>query len=309
MTEAPELKLGKRDPVRKPAIAFGDVLRATPAHPESVDYLAIPGWEMLGNDRYGDCVAVTWANARRLLTRQVDAEHYPDLDAVLTLYRTQNPGFPQQDDGMDIQLCLEHLVSQGGPDGVKAVAFARVNLADEDEVRAALALFGFLWVGVQVQSMNMSHDVPNGVPWDYYRSANIGGHSIIVGGYDSDNVGGDQTMVTWGKHTSMTDAFWSHQVDEAWVCIWPEHLTDRQFLDGISLPDLAAAYHDLTGRELPLPDQPTPAPSSAPDGPSTLDQVLWSAVSAWVYARHTTKATKAVATELLAWARSKGLAE
>ena len=44
-------------------------LKAIPAHPVSEDYAATlnGGWQMLGNDQYGDCVAVGWANLRRLI--------------------------------------------------------------------------------------------------------------------------------------------------------------------------------------------------------------------------------------------------
>ena len=50
---------------------------------------------MLGNDQYGDCVAVTWANLRRLVTALLTGNPvYPDLAQVEALYKTQNPEFP-----------------------------------------------------------------------------------------------------------------------------------------------------------------------------------------------------------------------
>ena len=57
-----------------------------------------------------NCVAVTWANVRRLVTAVLSTEYYPSLDQVYAVYETQNPGFPQQDNGMDIQTCLQYLV-------------------------------------------------------------------------------------------------------------------------------------------------------------------------------------------------------
>ena len=106
---------------------------------------------MLGNDQYGDCVAVTWSNIRRLVTAVLSTEKYPPLAEVYAFYATQNPGFPQQDNGMDIQTALEYLVKTGGPDGVKAVGFAKVDYTNADEVKAAIAIFGSVWTGINVQ--------------------------------------------------------------------------------------------------------------------------------------------------------------
>ena len=52
-------------------------------------------------------MAVTWANVRRLVTAVLSTENYPTLAEVYAFYETQNPGFPQQDDGMDIQTGLQ----------------------------------------------------------------------------------------------------------------------------------------------------------------------------------------------------------
>ena len=61
------LKFGRRSPSRTPSIKFKSILKAMPDHPVSEDYLSqLSNWQMLGNDQYGDCVAVTWSNMRRL---------------------------------------------------------------------------------------------------------------------------------------------------------------------------------------------------------------------------------------------------
>ena len=64
-------KYGRRPPKNAPALRLGTFLRrgadGAPAHPAEEDYLAgLSNWQMLGNDRVGDCNAVTWANMRRL---------------------------------------------------------------------------------------------------------------------------------------------------------------------------------------------------------------------------------------------------
>ena len=276
-------KYGRRFPKRAPALRLGPLLTGVvPAHPAAEDYLAAlhGGWDMLGNDQYGDCVAVTWANVRRLVTSTLTPHgSYPGLDEVIALYKTQNPGFPAQDDGMDIQTALEHLASTGGPDGVKAVAFAQVDHANADEVKAALAIFGYVWTGINVLDVNMQQ-FDAGQPWDYDPSSPVdGGHSVITGGYGpagAGALGGDERFITWAAETSFTDPFWSHQVEEAWVVIWPEHLGSETFLAGVNVAQLAADYQEITGRPLPLPPAPQPPapPQPAPPGPSPDPAVL-----------------------------------
>ena len=242
------LKFGRRAPKRAPALHLAPLLTGViPPHPAAEDYLAAlnGGWQLLGNDQYGDCVAVTWANVRRLVTSTLAAKaNYPGLDQVIALYKTQNPGFPAEDNGMDIQTALEYLVKTGGPDGVKAVAFAQVDPANADEVKAALSIFGYVWTGINVLDANMTQ-FDAGQPWDYNPASPVdGGHSIVTGGYGPPGtgpLGGDERFITWAQETSFTDAFWQHQVEECWAVIWPEHLGQKEFLAGINQAQLAAA--------------------------------------------------------------------
>ena len=268
---------GKRPPKHAPALKLSRLLTGTiPDHPASEDYLAAlgGGWQVLGNDRAGNCCAVTWSNIRRLVTTTLtDKGYYPAQSQVWDIYRTQNPDFDPDGDpavngpgsvadrGMNIQELLEYLVQTGGPDGVKAVAFAAVDHANPDEVKAAVAIFGFVWTGVLVSQRNQQ-EWAAGQPWDWDASSPVdGGHSIITGGYGTPGagpLGGDERFITWGAETSFTDAFWSNSVDESWVVIWPEHLASREFLQGIDLAALAADYEAITGRILPVTPQPAP---------------------------------------------------
>lgn len=258
-----DLKLGKLDPdPTRPALRLGSILTGVaPDHPLAVDHLSsMGGWQMLGNDQWGNCVAVTWADYRRLLTSLVGKISYPDLVQVLAVYKTQNPGFPDEDGGMVIQKLLEWLVKVGGPDGTKALAFAKVDHHNLDEVEAAISIFGALWTGIRVRQANMDQ-FNAGQPWGYAPSSrSLGGHSIITGGYDSDHVGGDQVFKTWGRITSFTEEFWLHEVDEAWIVVWPENIGTEQFQQAVNRDMLKASYRALTGRDLVLTDPQGPPP-------------------------------------------------
>jgi hypothetical protein len=280
MTRVPG-KYGRRPPKRAPMLKLGPLLTGVvPAHPPTADYLAAMGggWEMLGNDVAGNCVAVTYANVRRLVTTELTADgYYPTQDEVWAIYKTQNPNFDPNgtadtngpgssaDNGMDIQTLLEYLVATGGPDGVKAVAFAGVDVKNPDEVKAAIAIFGYIWTGINVLEVN-PQQFNAGEPWDYNPSSPVeGGHSVITGGYGtpgSGALGGDERFITWAQETSFTDAFWANEVEEAFVAIWPEHLGSKEFLEGVNLTQLAADFQSITGSALPaLPAPPPPAPN------------------------------------------------
>jgi hypothetical protein len=147
---------------------------------------------MLGNDVANNCNAVTWANMRRLVTRTLTTEYYPTQAQVWQFYQTQNADFDpngtsdangpgsSDDRGMDIQTGLEYLRTTGGPDGVKAVAFAKVDHINLDEVKAALAILGGLWLGIQVLDANQQ-EFAEGVAWtDVAGSPIDGSHAILV---------------------------------------------------------------------------------------------------------------------------------
>ena len=263
-------KYGRRPAKNAPALKFRSFLASTvPAYPPQEDYLAkLSGWQMLGNDVAGDCNAVTWANMRRLVTATLTTENYPSQAQVWQFYQTQNPGFDpngpsetdgpgsQDDQGMDIQTGLEYLHVNGGPDGVKAVAFAKVDHTNLNEVKAALAIFGGLWLGIQVLAANQK-EFGEGLPWtDVAHSPIDGGHAILGGGYDTT---GDVKFITWAQETEFAGSFWdgvvhgTPLVQEAWVVIWPENLGTTAFEQGVDQAQLAADYQALTGQPLALP--------------------------------------------------------
>jgi hypothetical protein len=190
------------------------------------------GWLMLGNGPddsvhpgfpgCGDCVAVTFANIRRVISKAIGGhEVYPGWADVLAIYRTQNPQFDPSgdpgttgpgspaDNGMDIQTLLEYLVKNPGPDGSKLVGFAAVDHANAREVQAAIAAGGVLWLGINVQEVQESQ-FDAGRPWDYVKGSPVeGGHSIVCGGYGAEVAGGspamagDEKFVTWCVDSSM----------------------------------------------------------------------------------------------------------
>lgn len=273
----PTRKYGARiDNPTKPRLKFAAFRAVTPVpHPGAVDYTD-PGWKMLGNDAAGDCEAVRWANNRRHVTKYLaGAEDYPSQDAVWKLYQTQNPGFvpgtgphgygSSDDGGMDSQTLLEELHANGGPDGAKARFFAEVKHTQPDEVAAAIATFGGVWVDIGVTEANQE-EFSQGILWDFVKGSPLDGlHAVYAVGY-RETAGGVQ-FITWAAETGFTDLFWAHQVKQVFVVAWDEHFGTASFETGVNRVALAAAYHSLTGKVLVLPPvTPPPAPAPAPSG-------------------------------------------
>lgn len=275
---------------RRRTLQFADIYKAVPSHSAAADHLGpISDWTMLGNDQFGDCGPVSVANSRRITTKLLTGtEQQPTLDQVFDLYRRSgNPTFDPKtgkgDDGVDMSVMLKAAMD-GGFAGVKPVAYASVNVASQDECEAAIDLFGYLLLGVDLQVAQQSQTDASPPVWDYKKSGVWGGHAICAGSYTGANAAKltDVSVISWAEVVGTTDAFWAKQVSEAWVVIWPEHLGSKQFHAGIDVAAANAAYTTLTGRPGPFPTAPvTPPVPPVPPTPPPTDAQFWASAKAW----------------------------
>lgn len=260
--EPVERKLGRRPPIPgRPALRLAPLLTGKiPEHPMLVDYLGVLEFGLYRNDEFGDCGPVSVANCRRLVTSALAGfMEMPSQEAVFDLYRRSgnprfNPETGADDNGVIMQLMLEEL-TRGGIGGVKPVAFAKVDVDNPAALRAAVAIFGYLLAGVTLEwAQNEQTDLGQ---WDYRPGSGVwGGHAVLAGEYMPGRIG----VVTWGRTVGMTDLFVEQQLEEAWVVIWPEHLSNRAFLEGVDRETLVTDYRELTGRPLYLDPEPPPPP-------------------------------------------------
>lgn len=268
----PNRRLGKRKPLGKKRLPLGRFLTGVvPPVPRTADYFTqVRDWGLYRNDEFGVCGPTSVANSRKLTTLYLTGKEVsPTQDDVFDLYRRSgNPRFDPNtgadDNGVYMQDMLSSVVTTG-IGGVKALGFASVDVDDIEEIRAAIAIFGFLLLGTDLKEAQQSQT--NARLWDYVSgSGEWGGHAVLTGRYsDSPSDPADRTgIITWAEVVDITDSFLSRQVDEAWVVIWPEHLRDKTFLEGVNLHAFAAAYTDLTGRKFPAPIPPVPSPDPAP---------------------------------------------
>lgn len=275
----PPRMLGRRphDPDR-PVLHLARYLTGqVPKHPVYADYLAqVQDWGMYDNDKFGVCGPTAVANQRKQVSLYLaGTEQSPTLDDVFALYRTQNPDFDPAtgagDNGVVLADMLTALLKQG-IGGVKPLAYAAVDVTNPDEVRAAIALFGSIICGVDLDVAQQDQTDAGG-PWDYARRSGVwGGHAVLAGAYTSDTSKGatDISVITWAERMGTTDAFCGHQLEEAYVVLWPEVLGTTEFEQGVDLSALAADYEALTGRKFPALEptpEPTPEPPPAPPAP------------------------------------------
>ncbi|HEY4963700.1 MAG TPA: hypothetical protein VIH90_03335 [Candidatus Saccharimonadales bacterium] len=277
------MKFGCKPPKNAPTLRLKNFLTGiVPDHPISADYLArLNKWQMLGNDQYGDCVAVTLANIYRLLSFVLGGEEkYLTIDQVIEIYKTQNPGFPAEDNGMDIQTLLEYLVKNPGKWGITVIGFAKVDLSNQEEFDAAIGIGGCVWTGIYVQQVNMTQFQAK-KPWDYSPlSQTIGGHSIVSGGYNNSRPGalaGYYDMITYAEETSYTKNFLKYLGMQGWFVIFKEHLGTKAFIEGMDMIKFSAAYKAITGSDFPVIVNPTPIPD--PPVPTPAISYLVTAIS------------------------------
>jgi hypothetical protein len=262
MKRFPMLGLRQPDPRRmSQAIPFGMLLTGkVPKHDVVEDhYSAVSeAFQMYRNNEYGLCGPAAVANQRILLTTYLgDTQVIPTQDEVFDLYcRASKPSFDpvtgNNDNGVVMQELCDELV-RGGIAGIKAVAFARVNMFNLEEAAASVSIFGSVLLGLQL-TVAQQEQMAKGI-WDYkWNCASWGGHAVLGCGYDKRNPKkATGNIITWDQNVKMTLAFMKHQVSECWVVIWPENLGTKQFQQGINLDSLKDAYNEITGRKLVLP--------------------------------------------------------
>ena len=288
------MRLGKRAPSNKPALMLADFLTGVlPVIPATADhFVGMPSWELGRNNEFGTCGPTSVANSRRLvtfgLTGVMEAPTFAD---IADLYRRSgNPGFNpdlnsgdsrQDDNGVIMQDMLSALLKDG-IGGRKPLAYAKIAANDMDTMNTAIALFGGVNLGLDLQSAQQ-RQTDEGT-WSYSPSSPWGGHAVLAGRYaNPDGVLSDRTgVITWAQVVDMDRNFVYRQEDEAWVIIWPELFGSEAFLQGVNVSALASAYKEMTGRQFPVaptPPAPVPVPAPLPDGAAALaDAVLAAAL-------------------------------
>lgn len=275
---------GRLAPVpTKPRLKLAPFLTGqTPIAPNSqADWVSsVEDWPMYGNDKAGNCTIATVGHALEIATHYGQGKTVKVSDAsVMAKYSAlsgYDPTTGANDTGLVVQDVLNDWVKVG-IEGHKALAFAQVDLSNADEVRMAIEIFGWVYLGINFPGSAMDQ-FNAGQPWDVVKGAkNEGGHAIPAAFYDQVRY----KVITWGKVQEMSLKFFLKYTQECWVVITPEWLNAAGTSPtGVNLYGLGQQFAALTGKSNPFP-KPAPQPNP-PIPPSTdPDQNLWSALKAW----------------------------
>lgn len=127
----------------------------------------------------------------------------------------------------------------------KLGAFVKVNLDDVIEVRAAIALFGGIYVGadlpLRIEQQGAAWYLPELDKRTFEdKPRSLGGHAFAVTGYDRDKL----HALPWIAPTTITNAWASLYIDEAWAIVADSWVRgDRPAPNGFDVAKLRA---DLT---------------------------------------------------------------
>jgi hypothetical protein len=187
----------------------------------------IKNWGELLNDQLGNCTCAAIGHAVQVWTANASKEADITDAEVLAIYEKwcgYVPGNPATDQGGVMLYVLKDFKAQGFA-GYSLSAFATVLPANRIHVQQAVNLFIGCYVGLNVPQYIMPED--GNVPqlWNVDPGADntiIGGHCVYMVGYQPH----PQhfliiKFISWGAMYTMTWAFWTQFVDEAYALISP----------------------------------------------------------------------------------------
>jgi hypothetical protein len=267
------LRLGRIVPKSKPLTLKlkSYLLEGVAAPPESVDYFtkAMPSLrEMLGNDRWGNCVIAGELHALGGYSandKDSGGIRIANTEETVAQYKAIcGPG----DNGCVITHVLDHHVSKGlriGSEVHKIDGYLAIDNTNKIEVQIALYLFGPLSIGLLLPSSWMNSS--DGDIWDTTNWPIIGGHEVVAMGYDAQGV----TISTWGGLRKITWAAFtsSRWLDEVYLKLAPLwYGPDKIAPNQVDVEKLKSDLQKFKDGILPSVE-PTPTPPPVPPTPPT----------------------------------------
>ena len=222
--------------------------------PEIHNIERVPDRDMLGNDKWGDCVFAAIENNRRIAAATLGATITRLTAAqVVANYKSHTGATTPPGPGAVIQKALKWAHDHGWG-GSKLLCYAtlpRTELA----IREAVNEFQSCLFGVVIKA---AQEYPAKV-WADVGGKTVGGHGVAGG---TETVGYDFAK-TWGYMVEMTPNFMHVQCNEVSVLVWDFQWASLTYDRQVSL---VADYQALTGKTWtgPAPIAPPPVPPTPP---------------------------------------------
>lgn len=219
---------------------------ALPKRPTSFGHEAGFAWQMLGNDKYGDCVFAGGDHEQMLFAGEGGKTAvFSDVTALSDYASVTgfNPLTGAGDNGTDVRMAMKYRAKTGLVDETgkrhRIAAYLSIDPKNLDHILTAAYLFGACGIGIEFPASAMTQ-FNAGKPWSVVKGASIeGGHYIPVVAKRGSYV----EIVTWGRTQKCTQSFIKAYCDEAWAIISPEILNgEGKTPEGF---DLAALQADL----------------------------------------------------------------
>jgi hypothetical protein len=221
-------------------LALGKYLTpGLPPPPAQADWTkGTTSWGMMLNDKLGDCTIAGAAHAVQVWTvNNGDMTTVPD--ATVESFYSQWDGYVPGDSSTDrggVELDVLNDWKKNGFAGHALEAFADPKVANLDQVRQSIALFGGVYIGLSLPVTAQTQDV-----WDVAHRAGSkgkpgswGGHCVFVPKYDEKTF----TCITWGQLKTMTVSFWNKYCDEAHTLLSPMWISAKGSPGGFDLGQL-----------------------------------------------------------------------
>ncbi len=239
-------------------------------HPELVK-----DWDMLLNDKLGDCVIAAEAHKDMLDNAEGgNTITFSDQD-IINCYSAacgydpnatpNSDGSNPTDNGCDVQTVLAYHQNTGFTDSNGKVhkidAFLQLDQTNIEEMYQAIYFLATVTLGIQVPQ-SAEDQFNAGQPWTVVpNSPMLGGHGIM--GVQAVGVlpNGNLVIVTWGKLQEMEIDFFNKYVDEAYASLSEDMLSSQgESLEGFDLAQLKQDLSELNSTPVP----PTPTPTTLP---------------------------------------------
>ena len=234
------MKLGRKLPIydgRALHLAKYMVAGQLPSPPLMVDWtskITVP-WGAMLNDKLGDCTCAALGHIAMAVTAYGDGILVVPPDAEIeTMYEKIGhyvPGDDSTDNGATEQSAMAYM-RKTGLAGVKADAYADINVANLRELLQSIALFGPTYIGVWLSQTDIDN-FQAGKGWtDLSDTNSIGGHAVPIVGYDRTAV----EVLTWGRKQPTSYEWLKAHMDEAHAML---------FFDWINKKGLAPSGFNL----------------------------------------------------------------
>ena len=195
------------------------------APPPARDWFGSTVFSWFLNDKIGDCACASLCHmlqAHANLHNKIINISDSDVVGMYSAVSGYDPAKPETDRGSQMIDALRYM-NNTGIAGHKIGAYVQVNQNDAQELRAAMNLFGGVYVGARLPKRVLSQGNTWEVVAPSYQSnddavGSLGGHAFTLLRYDRLHFG----LATWASRYTTSNAWISKYVDECWAIISSE---------------------------------------------------------------------------------------